>query len=189
MNLSTTAAAAGLDAIKALANSGSIVYLSGVMPTTPETALSGNTTLATWTFASTAFGSDSLSGNFEQATASFSASTVTPAANGIVVFARVYKSDGTTVIADLTVIAPYRSTAFTPVLGMLCTNSGNTYKCTTSGLTTSTAPTGTTTSSDGAAVWTYVGSGTLGDLSIGDCNISTGITASISAFLLKIPAV
>ena len=55
MNLSQAAAAAALAAIGALLNSGTAVLYSGVQPASPETALSGNTALATFTFTSAAF--------------------------------------------------------------------------------------------------------------------------------------
>lgn len=103
MNLATTAGSTGLAAITALANSGTLVWYSGTQPATPETALSGNTVLCTFTLNSTAFGAPSISGGFAQATGSLAASSVTPTSNGTATFARLYKSDGTTAIADLTI--------------------------------------------------------------------------------------
>lgn len=103
MKIAAATGAVMLDALKALSNSGTLKIYSGTVPTNPDTALSGNTLLATFTFSATAFGADSLSGGFEQATASFAASTVTAVATGTAAFARMLKSDGTTVIADLTV--------------------------------------------------------------------------------------
>jgi len=103
MNLAQVSGDAAINALCALANSGTIVFYSGTQPATPETALSGNTALVTWTFNSTAFGSASVSGGYAQASASFVASSVTPAANGTVTFARMYESNGTTVIGDFTV--------------------------------------------------------------------------------------
>jgi hypothetical protein len=105
MNLATVAAAAAVDAVKALFNNGTLVVYSGAQPATPETALSGNTALATWTFSATAFGSDSFTGGNEQATASFVSSTVTPSANGTATFARLFETGGTTVVTDITVTA------------------------------------------------------------------------------------
>lgn len=103
MKISAVAGAGMLDGLKALLNSGSLVIYSGVQPATPDTALSADTVLATFTFNNPAFGSDGLSGGFEQATASFVATTVTAVASGTAAFARAFKSDGTTVIADFTV--------------------------------------------------------------------------------------
>jgi hypothetical protein len=87
----------------ALGNSGTLVIYSGTQPTNPDTALSGNTALATFTFSATAFGSASHVSSNEQITASFSASTVTASATGTATFARMFASNGTTVIGDLTV--------------------------------------------------------------------------------------
>lgn len=103
MKIAQASGSAMLDAIKALSNGGTLVIYSGTQPTNPDTALSGNTALATFTFAATAFGSDSHVSNTEQATATFSASTVTASGTGTATFARALKSDGTTVIADFTV--------------------------------------------------------------------------------------
>jgi hypothetical protein len=103
MNLATASGAAAVSAVGALLNGGSLIFYSGTQPATPETALSGNTALATFTFAATAFGSGADVSNEEQLTASFVASSVTPAANGTATFARGLKSDGTTAVADFTV--------------------------------------------------------------------------------------
>jgi hypothetical protein len=105
MNLATAAASAALSAVNTLLNGGSLIIYSGTMPATPETALSGNTALATFTFSASAFGSNSFSGGNEQATASFTASSVTPSANGTATFARALQSNGTSVVADYTVTA------------------------------------------------------------------------------------
>ena len=102
MNLANAAASSGLTSITALLNNGTLTFYSGTQPATPETALSGNTALAAWTFSASAFGSSSFSGGFEQQTASFVAATVTPSANGTVTFARLVTS-GAAVVMDLTV--------------------------------------------------------------------------------------
>lgn len=103
MNYSQASGIVAVTALVAMANNGTIVFFSGTMPATPETALSGNTALATWTFSATAGGTVTVVSGSAQSTMSLVASTVTPSASGTVTFARVYKSDGTTVIADLTV--------------------------------------------------------------------------------------
>ncbi|HEV2674239.1 MAG TPA: hypothetical protein VGV37_06820 [Aliidongia sp.] len=92
-----------LDAVKPLLNGGTCNWYSGTQPTNPDTALSGNTLLATWTFSATAYGSDSLVSGNEQATGSFVSASVSPVANGTATFARCLKSDGTTVVCDLTI--------------------------------------------------------------------------------------
>ena len=103
MNLATASASAALAAVTTLLNGGTLVFYSGTQPITPETALSGNTALVTFTFAATAFGAPSFSSPNEQATATFSASSVSPTAQGTATFARGLASNGTTVVADFTV--------------------------------------------------------------------------------------
>lgn len=103
MNLSIAAGTAGLAAMTARLNSGTLVWYSGTMPATPQTALSGNTALATFTFSATAFGAASTSGGFTEQTASFVASSVLPSAAGTVSWARALQSNGTTVESDYTV--------------------------------------------------------------------------------------
>jgi hypothetical protein len=92
-----------LTTLKAKPNSGSLVIYSGTQPTNPDTALSGNTALATFTFSAAACGSNSTSGSFKVCTLSFAASTVTASATGTATFARMLESDGTTVDGDWTV--------------------------------------------------------------------------------------
>ena len=91
------------DAAKALFNSGTIKVYNGSQPTDANTAVSGQTLLATFTCASTAFGSSSASGTTPTrssvATAA-SISDVTAAATGTAAWFRALKSDGTTVICD-----------------------------------------------------------------------------------------
>lgn len=129
MNLAQISAAAAVSAVGALSNSGSAVCLSGTQPATPETALSGNTTLCTAIYSATAFGMPTLSDGNMQATASFSAASYTPAANGAVTFVRGYKTDGTSATADYSVGSVWIASNVTAV-GQYCTNSGNTYQCT-----------------------------------------------------------
>ena len=191
MNLSQAAGASMLDAWKALHNGGSLVIYSGAMPASPETALSGNTALVTLTLSATAFGSDSAAGAYEQASASFTATSYSPTASGLATWARVLESNGTTAIEDVTVIAPYAaSPTFTPPVGFLVTNGGNTYKATAvTGATAGTAPTGTTTSTDGGVTWTYVGAGTLGDVVISAALVQLGVAFSSPTMTLKVPVV
>jgi hypothetical protein len=103
MKIAQASGAALIAALGALANGGTLVIYSGTQPANPDTALSGNTALATFTFSATAFGSASHVSNSEQIAASFVAGTVVAAASGTATFARVFASNGTTVIADLTV--------------------------------------------------------------------------------------
>ena len=103
MNISTTFASTMLTAGNALLNGGTLTFYSGTIPSTPETALSGNTALCAFTFSATAFGTPALTGGYEQGLASFTSSSASPTASGTVTFARAVKSDGTTVVADYTV--------------------------------------------------------------------------------------
>jgi hypothetical protein len=103
MNISQVASTAMLNALIALANGGTLKIYAGAKPTNPDTALGAQTLLASFSFAATAFGSPTLGSGVESSSASFTASTVTAAATGTAAFARITKSDGTTVVADLTV--------------------------------------------------------------------------------------
>lgn len=103
MNLAQASGNAGLAAILALFDGGTLKVYSGTQPATPETALSGNTELVTCIFSATAFGSQTVSGGYTVAPASFTAASYAPDATGNATFARAYKSDGTTAIADFTV--------------------------------------------------------------------------------------
>jgi hypothetical protein len=87
-----------VDAIKVLFNSGTIRIYSGAAPATPQDAATG-TLLATVTMPSTAFGANDGTGG---ATAN-AISAVMAGNSGTAGYARAVKSDGTTVIMDLTV--------------------------------------------------------------------------------------
>lgn len=183
MNTAQNTASTAVAAAGALSNSGTLVLLSGTMPATPETALSGNTTLATGTFAATAFGTPSFSGGNMQATATFTGN-VNPAVNGGATFARHYKSDGTTVIADYTVGSAWVASNVTAV-GQYCTNGGNTYQATAAGTTAASGgPTGTGASIvDGTVTWKYIGAGQLFDILMGNCNVQVGTAVTFSQTL------
>lgn len=189
MNTAQNTASVALAAAGALSNSGSLVLLTGTQPATPETALSGNTTTCTATYSATAYGSPSFSGGNMQATASFSAGSFAPIANGAVTFARAYKSDGTTVTADYSVGSAWiASNAF--AVGQYCTNGGNTYVCVTAGTSASSGgPTGTGSGIvDGTVHWNYVGAGQLFDVLMGNCNVQVGVSVTATQ-TLKMPAV
>src|SRR6185312_1420334 len=164
MNLSKNAASAALAAILTQHNGGSAKAYSGAMPATPETALSGNTALVAATYQSPAFGSQSFSGGFQQASANFTAANYAPSNSGGATFIRVLESDGTTVIEDCTVGAVWQASIVTAV-GQYCTNGGNTYISTAAGTTAASGgPTGTGTGiTDGTVTWNYVGAGQLFD--------------------------
>lgn len=183
MNTAQNTASVALAAACALSNNGTLVLLNGTMPATPETALSGNTTLATATFSATAFGAPSFSGGNMQATGSFTGN-VNPVANGGCTFARHYESNGTTTIADYTVGSAWIASNVTAV-GQYCTNGVNTYRCTAAGTTAASGgPTGTGGSIvDGTATWTYVGAGQLFDILMGNCNVQVGTAVSFTQTL------
>jgi hypothetical protein len=104
MNVAQATAGAMLSAGDALMNGGTLVWYNGTQPATPETALSGNTVVATFTFQTPAFGTPAFSGGLMKATASFvSASAVASATGNPVTFARAYASNGTTAVQDYTI--------------------------------------------------------------------------------------
>lgn len=183
MNTAQNTAGVALAAACALSNGGTLVLLNGTMPATPETALSGNTTLATATYAATAFGAPSWSSPNMQASASFT-SNVNPVANGGATFARGYKSDGTTVVADYTVGSAWIASNVTAV-GQYCTNGGNTYQATAAGTTAASGgPTGTGSSIvDGTVTWKYIGAGQLFDMLMGNCNVQVGTAITFTQTL------
>lgn len=188
MNTSQNTASVALAAACALSNGGTLVLLNGTMPATPETALSGNTTLATLNYSATAYGAPTYVSPNMVATASFTGNA-NPAANGGCTFCRGYKSDGTTVTDDYTVGSAWIADNVTAV-GQYCTNGGNTYICTTAGTSAASGgPTGTGTGiADGTVVWNYVGAGQLFDVLMGNCNIQVG-TAISATQTMKMPAV
>ena len=75
--------------------SGFLEIYTGTQPATPDTALSGNTLLATLPLSATAFGASSSATKTANAITS-----ATAAATGTATFFRVYKSDGTTAVID-----------------------------------------------------------------------------------------
>lgn len=178
---------AGLSASCATLNGGSLVFLTGTMPVSPETALSSNTALCTATYAATAFGTPAFSTPNMVATASFTAGSYNPVAGGTSTFARAYASNGTTAESDFTVGSAWIASQAV-VLGQWCTANGNTYKCTTAGTSSTTTPSGTTTFTDGTAVWTYQGSGQLFDILISNPIIQIAVPVAITQ-TMKMPAV
>lgn len=91
------------DAGKAQFNSGVLKVYAGTQPTDANTAITSQTLLGTFTFASTAFGSSSASGTTPSRSSVATAaaiSDVIAAATGTATWFRALKSDGTTVIGD-----------------------------------------------------------------------------------------
>jgi hypothetical protein len=97
-NLSDVAANAEATALGALMNLGTIALYSGTQPATANTALSGNTLLATLTFGSPAFG-PAGSG----AIAANPIGSGVAVATGTATFARIRQSDAVTVVMDVAV--------------------------------------------------------------------------------------
>lgn len=152
-------------------------------PATPETALAGtNTALCTFTFSATAFGAPNFSSPNDAATASFSATSVTPGANGTVTFAR----------ATLTSVA-WTANATYASLFTVAVNSGNFYVLTKSGTAAASGgPSGTGNAvADNSCQWSYYSAtsgqnAVLADFSVGtsasDIVIgSTSITTTVNA--------
>lgn len=93
--ISDTAANAAANAVTAICNGGTLNIYSGTQPTNANTALSGQTLLATMTLSNPAFGSASAG----VATANAIGST-TALASGTGSWFRVLESNGTTVVFD-----------------------------------------------------------------------------------------
>lgn len=194
MNPATAPAGLALVAFaNQFANSVLTVY-SGTQPATPETALSGNTALAAWTFTATPFTGTfppAFGSGVDSVTANFSSASASPLATGTASFAR----------ATAASTAWVATTAYTR--GKLVTNSSKLYVCTVSG--TSAGSGGPTTSAysiaDNSCYWDYVGPstvtvladftcGTSGtDIILGTTSIVTGTSITISSFNLQIAAV
>ncbi len=196
MNLATVSATNALAGVTNLLGGGTLsLYASssGMLPTSPETALTGVTLLATFTFLSPAFGPSTFSGGNEQQTALFQSNSVQPVANGTVVFAR----------ATMATTPWAQTSAYT--VGKIVTNGSGLYYCTKAGTSSTGAgngPTGTTASiTDSGCQWQYLGlatSTTVADFSvgvsgtdilIGNVTINVSIQITISSFLLQLPAV
>jgi hypothetical protein len=85
-----------VNAAAALVNSGNISIYTGTQPVNANTALSGNTLLASCALGSPAFASATASGGTVTATANTISSDTSAAATGTATWFRVYKSDGVT---------------------------------------------------------------------------------------------
>lgn len=99
LNLSNTAANAACDAIVDLLDSGYIRIYDGTQATTADTALGAQVLLAELRFGATAFGAASAG----VATANAITADSSANASGTPTWARILKSDGTTVIFDCSV--------------------------------------------------------------------------------------
>jgi hypothetical protein len=97
-NLSDTAANAEANALAALCNGGTLCLYSGSQPANANTALEGNTMLATLTFGSPAWGA--AAGGEIVANPIGAGVGV---ASGTATFARIFEAGGTVVVMDLSV--------------------------------------------------------------------------------------
>lgn len=88
----------GINAALAALNGGFAAVYSGTQPATPDTALAGNTLLATLSLSATAFGNASAG----TATAN-TITSATAVATATATFVRFFKSDGTTAVLDCSV--------------------------------------------------------------------------------------
>jgi hypothetical protein len=98
LNLADNTANTMASALAPLFDSGFIEIFTGTQPVNANTALSGNTLLATLTFGSTAFGAP--------AAGVITANAITPGTagnSGTATFCRCYESNGTSTICDGTV--------------------------------------------------------------------------------------
>jgi hypothetical protein len=181
MNPSQSSIGTALAAWCALLNGGSAVALSGTRPANVSTALAGNTALCTAVFNNPAFGAPAYNAGdvAMEAVASFSAASFAPAANGACTFVRVYKSDGVTAVADLSVGSDHIASNQTAV-GQYCSNAGNTYRASA---VAGDAKTGAASPPvgvgngivDGNVTWDYVGAGQLYEFKLGNCNLLVGV--------------
>lgn len=143
------------DAVLARLNSGFLRIYNGTRPATADTALSGNTLLATLPFGATAFSGASAG----VANANAITSDTNAAATGRPSFARLVESNANsnaTVMDYWCAFAWIASTAY--AVGDNVVNAGNQYRCTVAGTSASSGgPTGTGGSiTDGGVTWTYV---------------------------------
>ena len=97
-NFSVAVRNEGLNARTARCNNGTIKIYAGTKPANADTAITTQTLLVTLNFAATAFGA--ASGGVATANAITGNKAV---AAGTASWARIYQSDGTTVVGDITV--------------------------------------------------------------------------------------
>lgn len=105
MNYAANTRIAELAAVASAASGGSLVIYSGTQPTTPDTAISGNTALATIVLPAPAFGAATGTGTSSTMTAN-AISNVNVSNTGTAVWARLYSSAGVSqanTVADFTV--------------------------------------------------------------------------------------
>lgn len=180
-----TASTQAATLVGAFTNSSIVQVYNGTIPATPETAISGQTLLASITLPA--------SSAFSQTNGVMTAAAITNptiGATGTATFFRWVKSDTTTVIGDGYVAnssgyaAWATNTAYTA--GDFKTANGNTYRCRTSG-TSATTGSGPALKDmnigDGTAAWDYV------DMLLGTTSLVSGAQLAVSAFTYTVPSV
>lgn len=183
MFLTTANSNRAIDAVAVRANTGKLRLYNGTQPVDANAALSGNTLLAELTFSATAFGA-AASGT---ATANAITADSSADATGKPTFARIFESDGTTVVVQLrAALAWLGSTAYS--IGDKSSNGANTYIVTTAGTSASSGgPTGTGTGiTDGSVVWNFDGVNEV--VMTGGSTITATGNVSVSACTLTQPA-
>lgn len=140
------------DPVAARCNNGFLRFYNGTPPANANTALSGNTTLATTGFGATAFGA-AASG---VATANAITADASADATGSPSFCRALESDGTTVVFQLLAACAWvASTAYG--VGDRVFNGANQYRATAGGTSAASGgPSGTGGSiTDGGVTWAF----------------------------------
>jgi len=190
MNLATGPGSLAISGYTNLFNGATLTLYSGTIPATPETAASG-TSLYTFTFATPAFSTLATTGGYDSLTAAFSGSGT-------------YVAGGTVGYARATIATPAaraNTTAYTR--GNLVTASSNLYVCIAPGTTSGTSTLTTTGYGivDGTAAFDYVGASTLTtladyttgltgtDIVLANMTVSSGVTVSITSFLVRVATV
>jgi hypothetical protein len=196
MNLSQYSGSLALVAYTNLYDGATFTIYSGTQPASPETALSGNTALVTFTFSTPGFsGVPTTSGGFDKLVASFTSNTANPGNSGTASFGRAVFVTNTWT----------GSHAY--ARGAIVSNSSNYYVCTVGG--TSAGSGGPTSQAygivDGTVGWDFisttasVGSTVLADYTvgttsgfdaqIGNTTVQIGTSVTITSFQLQIPVV
>lgn len=193
MNLSQQGAISALSFSLMALNGASLTFYSGTIPATPETALSGNTALATTTFSNPAVSALANSSGQEIATMSLTSSTITPSVGGVTTFAR----------ATITSSGAW-STSHTYAVGVIVTSNTRYYVCIMAGTSASSGGPGNSgsptslTIGDGTCGWSYIGStaspiycdfsvgqGAGADIVLGNTTLTTSNPVGINNFQIQ----
>lgn len=153
-SLATAQRSRAADAVTARCNNGFLRFYNSTPPANANTALSGNTTLATAGFGATAFGAASNG----VATANAITADASADATGSPSFCRALESDGTTVVWQMLAACTWvASTAYG--VGDRVVNGPNQYRATAGGTSAgSGGPSGTGGSiTDGGVTWAWEG--------------------------------